>query len=124
MSVSNQLSAGGVTLPTTIRVSRTIKIGGVDGSDEAESGGPTSVEDSIIEVHRFPEGVAPAFAEVEIPLKKTHNYNSGGISIRVHKPCYAEELPEAIDYAYELVVERLQKELPGVLKALHDLSDE
>ena len=115
-------AAGGVVLPTTIRVSRTIKIS--DNADEAESGGPTSVEDSIIEVHRFPEGVAPAFAEVEIPLKKTHNYNSGGISIRVRKPCYAEELPEAIDYAYQLVVQRLMQELPEVIKALHDLSAE
>ncbi len=117
------MTGSSTILPTTIHVSRTIKIKGDGGSDEAESGGPLDVKSSIIEVHRFPEGVAPAFAEVEIPLKKTHNYNSGGITIRVHKPCYAEELPEAIDYAYRLVVDRLQKELPEVIKALHDLSD-
>ena len=114
-------SATATVVPTTIKVSRTIKISST--GDEAESGGPSSVEESIIEVHVFPPGVAPAFAEVEIPLKKTYNYNSAGITIRVHKPCYAEELPQAIDAAYALVVDRLQKELPEVIKALHDLAD-
>lgn len=113
--------------PTTIKVSRAIKKS--SPADEAESGGPSSeddamgVEDTIIDVHRFPDGVAPAYAEVEVPLQITRNFNSGGITVRVRMPCYAEELPDAIEEAYKMASDFVVKELKVIEEAVCELSD-
>jgi hypothetical protein len=108
-----------VMAPTTLRVSRTVTISpDYEDTDRAES----SEVDEVIEVHRFPEGVAPAYASVSVPVKKTKDYNSAGITIGVQIPCYAEEMPQALEKAYGLVKERLMVELPKIIRALDDIS--
>jgi hypothetical protein len=119
MSVSEKAATaetGHTVVPSTIRISRTVKIGST--GDEAMSG---EVEKEI-EVFVFPPGVYPAYVNVEVPVKKAHNYNSAGITIGVRRPCLQGEEPEAIKAVYELVKEALLAELPEIIKALHDLS--
>jgi hypothetical protein len=98
-----------LSVPTTITVSRTVKI---SGGEEAES----SDVSEVIEVHKF--ATTPAMARVLIPIKKAHNYNSAGLTVGVDLPCYKEELPEALERAYNLAKERLLAELPKILDAL------
>jgi hypothetical protein len=102
-----------VTVPSTIRVSRTVKIGKT--GDEASS---SDVEEEI-EVHQFV--TTPAMARIMIPLKKAHNYNSAGLTVGVDMPCYKEELPQALEKAYEIAKERLLTELPKIIEALKKL---
>ena len=102
-----------VSVPTTIRVSRTVKIG--KSGDEAMS---SDIEEEI-EVHQF--ATTPAMARIMIPLKKAHNYNSAGLTVGVDMPCYKEELPVALERAYELAKERLLVELPKIIDALKKL---
>lgn len=100
-------------VPTTITVSRTVKIGKT--GDEASSGEASE----IIEVHKF--ATTPAVARVMIPIKKTHNYNSAGLTVGVDLPCYVEELPEGLEKAYEMAKARLLVELPKIIDALKKL---
>jgi len=97
---------------TTIRVSRSVK-----SSGESEQ---VSEHEQIIEVHRF--ATEPARVNIEVPLKKTKNYSSLGITIGVSMPCYVEEIPEALDRAYKIVNDRVQAELPEVIAGLDSLA--
>ena len=107
------VSAALLRVPTTIRVSRTVKIGKT--GDEAMSG---DIEE-VIEVHQF--ATTPAMARIMIPLKKAHNYNSAGLTVGVDMPCYVEELPQALERAYEIAKDRLLAELPKIIEALKKL---
>lgn len=113
MPATKDKSETTTSVPTTITVSRTVKIGKT--GDEASS---SEVEETI-EVHQF--ATTPAIARVSIPLKKAHNYNSAGLTVGVDMPCYKEELPEALEKAYELAKERLLVELPKIIEALKKL---
>jgi len=99
-------------VPTTMMVSRTVKLS--VSSEEASASEITE----IIEIQRFV--TTPAVARVMIPIKKVYNYNSAGLSVGVDLPCYKEELPEALEKAYNLAKERLLVELPKIIKALKD----
>ncbi len=104
-------------MPTTIRVTRTVAISAdFEDTDRASSGEP----DEVIEVHKF--ATAPAYAEVSVPVKKTKDYHSAGITIGVRRPCYTEELPQAFEEAYALVKERMMVELPKIIRALDDIA--
>lgn len=83
--------------------------------DEAMS---SDIEETI-EIHQF--ATTPAMARVMIPLKKAHNYNSAGLTIGVDLPCYMEELPEALEKAYDIAKERLLAEIPKIIEALKKL---
>ena len=105
-----------ILVPTTIRVSRTVKISDYGDADEAGSSEP----DEVIEVHKF--ATEPAYAIIEVPVKKGKDFCSAGITIGVRRPCYVEELPAALAEAYNLVKERLMVELPKIIRALDDIA--
>lgn len=99
--------------PTTITVSRTIKIGST--GEEAES----SEVSETIEVHKF--ATAPAYARITVPIKKAQNYNSAGLTIGVDVPCYKEELDQALEHGYKLATDFMLTKLPKILEALKKL---
>lgn len=108
---------GPIFVPTTIQVTRTVAISrDYEETDRAASGDP----DEIIEVHKF--ATAPAYAEVSVPVKKTKDFHSAGITVGVRRPCYVEELPAAFEEAYAIVKERLMIELPKIIRALDDIA--
>jgi hypothetical protein len=74
----------------------------------------------IIEVHKF--ATTPAQVSILIPVKGSKNYNSSGFEIGVVVPCYKEEMQDAIEEAYRLVLERMKVEVPKVIKAVNDLA--
>ena len=105
-----------VVAETTITVTRSIKI----GSDVA--GGSELPE--TIEVHKF--ATTPAMAEAKLAIRKSQEsrdglWVAGEITIGCVRPCYAEELPQATEAAYDQVKARLLKEIPELLKSLNDL---
>lgn len=106
-------------IPTTIRVSRTVrlKLSSSTPVEEAHSSEP----DETIEVHQF--ATTPASCYVGIDLKKSKDFNSAGVMIGVTLPCYTEELKQGIEKAYATVMERLMVELPKIIKAAYDLRD-
>jgi len=101
-----------VVSETKIVVHRTVKLDGVD-HDSASS------EDTI-EVHAF--ATTPAMAVVSIPVKLSRQFQSVGVEVGVYLPCYKEELPEAIEKAYQLAMERVNREIPIIKKALEDVT--
>jgi len=108
-----------VLVPTTIRVSRSVKFkkDASTPADEASSSEPAET----IEVHRF--ATTPASCYVGVDLKKVKDYNSAGIMVGATVPCYAEEIAEGMERAYNLVMERLKVELPKIIQAAYDLRD-
>lgn len=108
-----------VVVPTTIRVSRSVKFK-KDASTPAEEAQSTE-PDEIIEVHRF--ATEPARVHIGVDMKKNKEFNSAGIMVNVTLPCYVEEIPQGIQKAYDTVMERILKELPNIIKAAYDLRD-
>ena len=102
-----------LSVPTTVTVYRTIKIGKTGDAAEA------SELTETIEVHKFV--TEPAYARIFIPLKKAQNFNSAGLSIGVDVPCYKEELGDALEYGYTLATDFMLTKLPKVLEALKKL---
>jgi len=98
---------------STIHVSRTTK---VDGTEYTTSETP-----EVIEVHKFPDGVAPSYAKIGVNFKKAHNYNSAGITVGVDLACYTEDVEATLARGYTLCVERAHKELPSIITALESL---
>ena len=99
-------------MPTVVRVSRSVK---VDGQDQAQE----SDDEEIIEVHRFV--TQPAVIPFRYEVKRSKDFQSVGISVGVELPCYVEEIPEGMDRAQEIVVERLRQEMPKLGKVLDKL---
>jgi hypothetical protein len=100
-------------VPSTVTVSRSVSL-----NDSGEKAGGSEATE-VIEIHKFV--TPPAVARVLIPIKKVHNYNSAGLSVGVDLPCYKEELPEALEKAYNLAKDRLLAELPKIIKALKEI---
>jgi hypothetical protein len=46
-----------------------------------------------------------------------------GAEVGVYLPCYKEELPQAIEQAYQMAMERVMREIPIIKKALEDVSN-
>jgi len=105
-----EASRAPVVAETKVTVMRTVKLDGVD-TDSASS-------EETIEVHVFV--TTPAIAVVTLPIKISRNYQSIGIEIGAYVPCYKEELPDGIEYAYQLVKAKAMEELPGMKKALEE----
>jgi len=106
-------------VPTTIRVSRSVKFKPSSSApgEEAHSSDP----DEIIEIHQF--ATQPGSVYLGVDFKKAKDYNSAGCMIGVTIPCYSEEIERAMQRAYHLVMERLKVELPKIIKAAYDLRD-
>jgi len=105
-----------------VRVHRTVKIGTGDEHGESEL-------DETIEVHRFPDGVAPAFAKTGLSMRKSMQATSGDwiageITITANRPCYREELDDGtgFDASYDLVKDKMMVHLPKLLDAVNQLA--
>lgn len=107
---------------TTITVSRTVArpIGTAATPGGARESEQSSDLPQTIQVHQF--ATTPAMVSVEVPLKKGAGYSSAGVTLRVDKPCYAEEIPQAIDEVFEIVNRRVAQEWPELLKLAARLS--
>lgn len=105
-------SEGITVAETKVTVSRTVKL---DGTDQ-DAG---SSED-VIDVQRFI--TTPAVAYVSVPVKLSRQFQSVGVEVGVHLPCYKEELPQAIELAYKLAKERVAREIPIIKKALEGVT--
>lgn len=101
-----------IAAESKILVQRTVKLDGVD-TDSA------SYED-VIAVQVF--ATTPAMAHVSVPIKLSRSFQSVGVEVGVYLPCYKEELPEAIERAYQLAKERVAREIPIIKQALEDVS--
>ena len=101
-----------VVAETKLVVARTVKLDGVDTDS-------STVED-VIEVHVF--ATTPAMAVVSVPIKLSRSFQSVGVEVGVYLPCYKEELPQAIESAYDLAKERVMRELPLIKQALEDIT--
>lgn len=101
-----------VVAETKLVVARTVKLDGVDTDS-------STVED-VIEVHVF--ATTPAMAVVSVPIKLSRSFQSVGVEVGVYLPCYKEELPQAIEAAYDLAKERVMRELPLIKQALEDIT--
>ena len=99
-------------VPTKMRVLRSVRKSGEEACTEDEQ---------IIEINVFE--TVPAMAIAEIPIRMSKDYNSIGITIGVHLPCYAEEIEAAIERAYELAINRVSKEIPLIKEALEKTSE-
>jgi len=105
-----------IVAETTIVVRRSIKIGkDVKGSSELPE---------TIEVHKF--ATEPAMAEAAVSLRKSKQAHdglwvAGEITIGCKRPCYAEELPQATEAAYDAVKARILQEVPELLKSIDAL---
>lgn len=109
---AQEASRAQVAAETKITVSRTVKLGGTD----QDSG---STED-VIDVQTFV--TTPAMAVVSVPVKLSRQFQSVGVEVGVHLPCYKEELPEAIELAYRMAKERVLREIPIIKKALEGVT--
>ena len=100
---------------TKILVERSVKLTRGKNKDEQ-----TKEEEDFIEVHKF--ATTPAMATASIPIRMSKNFQSIGITIGVHLPCYAEELPEGIEKAIQMALDRVTAEIPELRVALDKLS--
>lgn len=107
-----EASMAPVVMETKIVVQRTVKLDGVD-SDSA------STED-VIEVHAF--ATTPAMAVVSVPIKLSRSFQSVGVEVGVYLPCYREELPQAIEQAYQMAMERVMREIPVIKQSLEEVT--
>ncbi|MGD9727491.1 MAG: hypothetical protein AB7L09_03100 [Nitrospira sp.] len=101
-----------VVAETKVIVSRTVKLDGADVD--------AATTEDVIEVHAF--ATTPAMAVVSVPVKLSRSFQSVGVEVGVYLPCYKEELPQAIEAAYEMVKERVMRELPLIKQALEDIA--
>lgn len=101
-----------VVAETRVTVSRTVKLSGVDED--------SSTTDEVIDVQTFV--TTPAMAVVNVPIKLSRQFQSVGVEVGVHLPCYKEELPQAIEEAYRLAKARVSKEIPIIKKALESVT--
>jgi len=102
-----------VVAETKIVVHRTVKLDGVDQDSASTT--------DVIEVHAF--ATTPAMAIVSVPIKLSRSFQSVGVEVGVYLPCYKEELPQAIEQAYQMSMERVMREIPIIKKALEDVSN-
>jgi len=59
-----------------------------------------SIDENVIMVHRFPEGVTPATVQrVFSSTVSTAPYENMKITISITVPCYTEEISSAINFA-------------------------
>jgi len=100
------------TVPTTLRVSRTVNCSGTDKASESES-------EEIIEVKNFL--TQPAVIQFSYPVKRALEYQSVGLEVGISLPCYVEEVHEAIEKAQEIVISRTKELMPDVGKVLDRL---
>jgi len=101
---------------TTITVTRSIKVGTEQGS--------TSEVPETIEVHKF--ATTPAVAKASLSIRKSQEarnglWVAGEITIGCDRPCYAEELAQGTEAAYEHVKARLLRELPELIQSIDAL---
>lgn len=108
MSTDDKRSVERVVAETRVTVSRTVKL---DGADE-----DTGTTEDVIDVQTFV--TTPAIAVVSVPIKLSRQFQSVGVEVGVHLPCYKEELPQAIELAYRMAKERVSREIPLIKKAL------
>lgn len=106
-----------IAVPTTITVTRTVKI---DGTDEAAGSDDPEEEMEEIEVHRF--ATQPAMVRFSYPLKMTKSFQSVGIEVGVEVPCYVEEIEDGLEKASQLVAARLKVEVPKLRQTLDKLA--
>ena len=108
----NTTSMAPVVAETKIVVARTVKLDGTDTD--------SSTTEDVIEVHAF--ATTPAMAIVSVPIKLSRSFQSVGVEVGVYLPCYKEELPQAIEAAYDMAKERVMRELPIIKQALEDIT--
>lgn len=101
-----------VVAETKIVVSRTVKLDGTDTD--------SSTAEDVIEVQAF--ATTPAMAVVSVPVKLSRSFQSVGVEVGVYLPCYKEELPQAIEAAYDMAKERVMREIPIIKQALEDIT--
>lgn len=101
-----------VAAETKIVVSRTVKLDGADTD--------SSTAEDVIEVQVF--ATTPAMAVVSVPVKLSRSFQSVGVEVGVYLPCYKEELPQAIEAAYDMAKERVMREIPIIKQALEDIT--
>lgn len=99
-------------VPTTVRVSRTVK---VDGEDQVQE----SDDEEVIDIHKFI--TKPAVIPFRYDVKRCKEFQTVGISVGVELPCYVEEIPEGMERAKQIVIGRLRKEMPNLGKVLEKL---
>lgn len=98
---------------TKVFVLRSVKIGKT-GEEASASELP-----STIEVHRFVTEPAGVYVQDEIKLSK--NYNSAGYTIGVYRPCYAEEIDAAKEWANNFVHTTLSEQTPELVSLVDKL---
>lgn len=103
---------GAQVAQTTIRVHRTVKLDGLD--TEA-----ASTEDTM-NVHAY--ATVPAMVGVNFPIKISRNFQSVGLEVLVQRPCYTEEIPQAIEEAFRIAKERVMREIPDIQRALNSVA--
>lgn len=102
------------TAQTTVYVQRTTK----------RAKQPEEVIDEdpeVIAVHKFV--TQPAMVQFATSHKKAHDYCSSGVTIGVTLPCYVSEVSDAYEAAEEIVMERLKKRLPDIIRAAFTLAE-
>lgn len=115
MSQDKNDQAGDVhTVPTILRVTRTVNASGESTTDTETS--------EILEVNKF--ATQPAIVHFSYPIKKALEYQSAGFDVGVSLPCYVEELDEGMKRAKRLIIEQAAELLPEVDAVLDKLVDQ
>lgn len=104
-----------ISVSTKMVVSRTVKL--TRGPDKDIK---SKEDEELLEIHHF--ATTPAMAIVEIPIVMSKNYQSIGIRVGVHLPCYSEELDDGITKATQMALDRVQREIPELREALEKLA--
>lgn len=105
-------------VPTTITVSRTVKIKNSPTTPADQAAG--NDEPKALEVNKF--ATTPAQVTWAMDFKKSYDFSSVSVHVGVTIPCYAEEVAEAKLAARDFVVEALQVEVPKIVTLVHQLS--
>ena len=103
------------SVPTVLRVTRTVNLSGDDKAADSESS-------EILEVKQFV--TQPAIVNFSYPIKRALEYQSVGLEVGVSLPCYAEEVGEGLKKAQEIVVKRTAELLPEVGAVLDKLVEQ
>lgn len=97
--------------PAKLTVSRQYKGESSPWYDAEEDEDEEGETEKVIEVMRFPEGVAPAHVSATMGLTiNLGDYESAKISVTTTLPCYAEEIEDAYEAAKNFSGEKMLDE--------------
>jgi hypothetical protein len=100
---------------TKVFVLRSVKVG-KSGEEATSSDLPQTIE-----IHKFVTEPAGVYVQDEVKLSK--NYNSAGHIIGVYRPCYAEEIDVAKEWANNFVHTALSEQMPELVTLVDKLGE-